>query len=104
MSGYDLVAIFVTVAAVYLPKAVPLFLFGAAMPVWLRRWLEYVAPAVLAALVAPQIFLADHAIASPRPAHLALLATFVVALVTRRMLPPVVVGLTVLVISAVAGS
>jgi branched-subunit amino acid transport protein len=97
MTAYDLLTILVTAAAVYLPKAVPLFALGERMPSSVRRWLDYIAPAVLAALVAPQIVLADHTLATPRPAHAALLATFAVALITRRMLPPVAIGIGVLI-------
>jgi len=93
----DFVAILVTSLAVYTPKAVPLVLVGDRLPPPVRRWLEFVAPAVLAALVAPSIFTAERAIAPPRWELLAFGVTFVVAVITRRMLPPVAAGLAVLV-------
>ena len=97
MSLSDLGAILVTSLAVYTPKALPLVLVGDRLPSGVRRWLEFVAPAVLAALVAPSIFTADGNVTPPRWELLAFVATFVVAVITRRMLPPVAAGLAVLV-------
>jgi len=41
--------------AVYLPKGLPLVLISESLVARLHRWLQYVAPAVLGALVAPSI-------------------------------------------------
>ncbi len=95
MSLSDLGAILVTSLAVYTPKALPLVLVGDRLPSGVRRWLEFVAPAVLAALVAPST--TDGNVTPPRWELLAFAATFVVAVITRRMLPPVAAGLAVLV-------
>ncbi|HEY3057518.1 MAG TPA: AzlD domain-containing protein [Chloroflexota bacterium] len=92
----DFAAIVITSLAVFTPKVLPLVLVGDRLAPPVRRWLEFVAPAVLAALVAPSIFTADRAIAPPRWELLAFGVTFVVAVITRRMLPPVAAGLAVL--------
>ena len=97
VSALDLLAVLVTAAAVYLPKAVPLVLVGDRLSRGVRRWLEYVAPAVLAALVAPSVLVADRTIMPLRWELLAFVATFVVALLTRRMLPSLVAGVVVLI-------
>ena len=97
MSPLDLLAILVTAAAVYLPKALPLVLVGDRLPSGVRRWLDYVAPAVLAALVAPTILVTNRALAPVRWEVLAFVATFGVALRTRRMLPSLAAGVAVLI-------
>ena len=97
MSVLDLLAILVISAAVYLPKGLPLVLVGDRLSPGVRRWLEYVAPAVLAALVAPTILVSDRALTPPRWELLAFVATFVVALLTRRMLPSLGAGAVVLI-------
>jgi branched-subunit amino acid transport protein len=94
----DLLAILLIALAVFLPKAVPLLLVPERIAPGVRRWLDYVAPAVLAALVAPSILLTDGRLGVPRWEHLAFAATFAVAIWTRRMLPPLVAGVAVLVI------
>lgn len=43
------------IAAVCLPKLVPVLLMPERIPGALRRWLTYIAPAVLSALIAPSI-------------------------------------------------
>jgi branched-subunit amino acid transport protein len=91
----DFFAILVTAAAVFTPKALPLLVVGDRLPPPVRRWLEFVAPAVLAALVAPAIFVPERALTAPRWELLAFLTTFVVAVLTRRMLPSVASGLVV---------
>jgi branched-subunit amino acid transport protein len=103
MSLSDLLTILLIAVAVLLPKAVPLVLVSDQMHPLLRRWLDYVAPAVLAALVAPSIFTPDRVLAPPRLEQLVFVATFVAALVTRRMLPSVASGLVVLVAVVVLG-
>jgi len=56
-----------------------------------------VAPAVLAALVAPAILVPERTLSAPRGELLAFVTTFVVAVTTRRMLPSVASGLVVVV-------
>ena len=97
MSLTDLLTILVIALAVLLPKALPLVLVSDRIHPLVRRWLDFVAPAVLAALVAPSIFAPDRVLAPPRLEMLAFVATFVAALITRRMLPSVASGLVVLV-------
>ncbi len=92
MTIADLLTILVVALAVYVPKALPLLLIGDRTLQPIRRWLELIAPAVLAALVAPSILISDHALTQPRPLHLVFAATFIAAIVSRRMLPSLAVG------------
>jgi len=101
VSALDFAAIVVTAAAVYLPKALPLVLVGDRLPRSVRQWLEYVAPAVLAALVAPTILVTDRTLAPLHWELLAFVATFAVALLTRRMLPSLAAGVVVLIVIVV---
>jgi branched-subunit amino acid transport protein len=78
--------------AVFLPKAVPLVAISEHHTTRLRPWLQYVAPAVLGALVAPNIA------TNPNSTQAAYLVAFVVAIRTRRMLPSIAAGLAVLVL------
>jgi branched-subunit amino acid transport protein len=103
VSFSDLFAIVLIALAVYLPKAVPLVLLSDRLPAGVRRWLDYVAPAVLAALVAPSIVISDRSVGTPRLEQLAFVAAFVVALRTRRMLPSVASGLAALVAVVLIG-
>lgn len=84
------------VAAVYLPKAVPLVLTPERLPPPVERWLAYVAPALLSALVAPAILAPRGEILAPGPHHLPYLAAGLVALLTRGMLRSLGAGLLVL--------
>ena len=78
--------------AVFLPKAVPLVALSERHTERLRGWLQYVAPAVLGALVAPSIA------TSPNWSQAGYLVAFLVVLRTRRMLPSIAAGLAVLVL------
>jgi branched-subunit amino acid transport protein len=92
----DVPSILLMALAVFLPKAVPLLLVPERIAPSVRRWLDYVAPAVLAALVAPSIVLENGEVAAPRWEHLAFTVTFAVAVWTRRMLPSLASGVAVL--------
>lgn len=67
-------------------------------PAWLRRALQYVPPAVLAAIVAPMLFTHPAgAAAAPDPARIAAaLAAVAVAYATRSTLLTVVLGMAAL--------
>ncbi len=78
--------------AVFLPKVVPLVAISEHHTAQLRPWLQYVAPAVLGALVAPSIA------TNPNWTQAAYMVAFVVAVRTRRMLPSIAAGLVVLVL------
>lgn len=93
MSLNDLGGIAIMALAVYLPKVLPLLLVSDHLPTAVQRWLVYVAPAVLAALIAPAILLPGREIAVFRTEWLAFGATLLVAILTRRMLPSVAAGL-----------
>src|SRR5262245_41161902 len=103
MSVSDLIAIVLMALAVFLPKAVPLLLVTDHLTPGVRRWLDYVAPAVLAALVAPSIVSPGGTFGPPRLEQLAFVATFGVAVLTRRMLPSIVAGVAVLVAAVLVG-
>jgi branched-subunit amino acid transport protein len=91
----DLLVVLGMALGVYLPKALPLVLVAGEPAPWLRRWLCYVPPAVLAALVAPAVLAPGGHVAAFTWVHLGYLAAFVVALATRRMLPSLAAGLAV---------
>ena len=101
MSPRDLLAIAIMALGVYLPKLLPVVLLGGQFSTPVRRWLGYVAPAVLGALVAPAILVPDGQFAGPGTGALGYVAAFLVAVATRRMLPAVAAGLAVVVLTAV---
>lgn len=101
MTASELLIVVGMAIAVYLPKALPLVLISESLIARLQRWLLYVAPAVLGALVAPSIVAP-----AGRPAGLgwdqvAYVVAFVVALWTRRMLPSLAAGMAAVVLAAV---
>lgn len=80
----------------YLPRMLPMTLLSRAkLPPLLLRWLGFVPVAVLAALLAEELFVADHRLALP-PANwypVAALPAFIIAVRTRNLLWTVVVGI-----------
>lgn len=96
MTPGDLLVILGMAVAVYLPKALPLIVVSEELTTRLRRWLQYVAPAVLGALVAPSIVAPTGQLAAPAWDQSAYVVAFVVALRTRRMLPSLAAGLAML--------
>ena len=100
MTASELLIVVGMAVAVYLPKALPLVLISESLIARLQRWLQYVAPAVLGALVAPSIVAP-----AGRPAGLgwdqaAYVVAFVVAIWTRRMLPSLAAGMAAVVLAA----
>ena len=93
MSGRDLLILCGMILAVYLPKALPLLLPGDRITPGVRRWLGYVAPAVLSAMVAPQILAPEGRIVMPGWAQLPFLVTLLVVVATRKMFLAVAAGL-----------
>jgi len=103
VTASELLIIVGMAVAVYLPKALPLVLISESLITRLHRWLQYVAPAVLGALVAPSIVAP-----AGRPAGLAwdqaaYGVAFIVAVWTRRMLPSIAAGMAAVVLAAVLG-
>ncbi len=83
-------------AVTYLSRAAPLLaLSRKQMPPWLRRWLSYVAVAVLASLAAPSVLVADGRLAlhGGNVYLMASVPTLIVAARTRSLLLSVVVGM-----------
>jgi branched-subunit amino acid transport protein len=94
VTGLELLVILGMAVAVYMPKVLPLAVVSQQQADALKRWLVYVAPAVLGALVAPSIVL--------HPPGLELAAYAVaagVAVVTRHMLAAIGAGAVALVIA-----
>jgi branched-subunit amino acid transport protein len=94
----DLLVIFEMALAVYVPKALPLVVVSEGLTTRLRPWLQYVAPAVLGALVAPSIIAPAGRLAAPAWDQTGYLVAFVVAILTRRMVPSVAAGLATIIV------
>lgn len=101
MSGGELVLVGAMALAVYLPKALPLLLVSDRVTARLRRWLQYVAPAALGALVAPSILVPSGQLAAPSWHQASYLVALVVVLVTRRMVVALVAGMAAIVLVAI---
>jgi branched-subunit amino acid transport protein len=100
VSPRDLLAIGAMALGVYLPKLLPVLLLGGRFSTPVRRWLGYVAPAVLGALVAPAILVSNGQFMVPGSDALGYITAFLVAVATRRMLPAVAAGLAVVLLTA----
>lgn len=83
----------------FLCRAVPMLALTdpERLPPWIRQWLEYMPPAVLAATVAPAV-LAPGGVIAIGPDLAAFAVCLVVAIRTRKILPPVISGLAVLLV------
>lgn len=101
MSVRDLLAVAAMALGVYLPKLLPAALLPDRLSAPVRRWLGYVAPAVLGALVAPAIVAPDGRPALPGMEAPGYVAAFLVAITARRMLPAVAAGLAVVLLTTV---
>jgi branched-subunit amino acid transport protein len=77
-----------------LPRVLPLVLLSRfALPAWLRTWLAYVPPAVLAALLAIEVVLVDGQPAfEGNPALLAIAPALAAATLTRSLIATVLAG------------
>ena len=102
MTVGELGAIVVMALAVVLPKVVPLVLVGERLSPGVRSWLRFVAPAVLAALVAPAVVLPRGVLAAPSWDQAAYPVVLVVALRSRRVLPSLLAGLVVVAAASLA--
>lgn len=86
----------------YLPRAFPLLaLSGKKLPDVVVAWLQYVPPAVLAAMLLPSLLLQDGQIAINNENLFlwAALPTFIVAILTRNLFVPVLVGMAVVILA-----
>lgn len=101
MSGRDLLVLCGMILAVFLPKALPLLIPGDRITAGVRRWLTYVAPAVLSAMVAPTILAPNGYLARPGWFQLPFLVTLMIAVATRKMFVSLAAGLAVVVALAV---
>jgi branched-subunit amino acid transport protein len=97
MTPADLLVIVAMALAVYMPKALPLVVVSEGLTTRLSPWLQYVAPAVLGALVAPSILAPAGQLAAPAWHQTGYLVAFVVAILTRRMVPSLAAGLATIV-------
>ena len=84
--------------AVYVPKALPLVMVSEGLTLRMRPWLQYVAPAVLGALVAPSIVAPSGQLAAPGWDQTGYAVAFGVALATRRMVRSLTAGLATIVL------
>lgn len=85
----------------YLPRVFPLFAFSdKKLPDVIISWLRYVPAAVLSAMLLPTIMLVDGkvSIGSENLFFLAAVPTFITAILTRSLFPPVIVGMVIVVI------
>jgi len=85
----------------YLPRIVPLFAFSdKKLPDVIISWLRYVPAAVLSAMLLPTIILVDGtvSIGLENLFFLAAVPTFITAILTKSLFPPVIVGMLVVVI------
>ena len=85
----------------YLPRVIPLLvLSGRKLPDVIVTWLSYVPPAVLAALLLPSLILQEGrlAINGNNLFFWAALPTFAVAILTRNLFAPVLVGMGVVIL------
>jgi len=93
----DIILIIIGAAFVtFIPRVLPLMLLSRVnLPEWGMRWLNYVPIAVMAALVAQELFIQDghFSLSGNRLELLAALPTFFVAVKTRSLLGTVVVGM-----------
>ena len=96
MNGRDLAVVAGMILAVYLPKALPLLLLKGRLSPGVERWLKYVAPAVLSAMVAPAILVPNGRLELPGWAQAPFLVTLVVTIFSRRMFVGLAAGLTTL--------
>ena len=104
MTPADLLVLLGMALAVYVPKALPLVVVSESLTTRLRPWLQYVAPAVLGALVAPSILAPAGHVAALAWDQAGYLVAFVVAILTRRMVPALAAGLvTIAVVTVVNG-
>lgn len=97
MSPRDFLFLILGMGAVtYLPRVLPLITLSRnRLPSWFAEWLELIPPAILAALLAPEL-LADNAsrtLAFGKTELLAALPTLLVALKTRSLAGTVLVGM-----------
>jgi branched-subunit amino acid transport protein len=100
MSASELLLIVGMAAAVYAPKVLPLALVSERDATRLRSWLQYVAPAVLGALVAPSILAPNGELTVPGWQLLAYALAAVVAATTRSLVAPLFVGGLALLLAA----
>ena len=100
MTASELLVIVGMAIAVYLPKALPLVLISERATARLEGWLQYVAPAVLGALVAPSIVAPDGRLGAIGWDQAAYVVAFVVAVWTRRMIPSLAAGIAAVVLTA----
>lgn len=77
----------------WLPRLLPLYVFSRDLPSWLKDWLNFIPAAVMAALVAPDVFLYGGSF-NPNPLDnlflLAALAATVFGLIVRNFFATIV--------------
>lgn len=93
---YILITILGSALVTFIPRVLPLVLLSRMrIPPGLIRWLQHIPIAVMAALIAHELFLYDghFSIVNTRLEWLTAIPTFVTAIITRSLLGTVLVGL-----------
>jgi branched-subunit amino acid transport protein len=103
MKSRDLWIVAGMILAVYLPKALPLLLLKGRLSPGVERWLKYVAPAVLSAMVAPSILVPEGRLVAPGWTQVPFLVALAVTIITRRMFVAVAAGMAALLAIAFLG-
>jgi branched-subunit amino acid transport protein len=98
----EVLLVLVVALAVYLPKAVPVLVVPERLPTLVRRWLSYVAPALLSALVAPTVLAPGDRLAPPVGLVAACAVALAVVLATHRLLWALAAGVLVVVLLGAA--
>ena len=88
--------------AVYLPKALPILVVGDRLPRPVQRWLGYVAPAVLGALVGP-VVLGSFADGTLGLRDAGFVAAAAIAALSRNVLLAAAAGMALIVAGVVLG-
>ncbi len=94
------------VAVTLIPRAAPLYLFSRSTPEWLKAWLDFVPAAVMAALVAPDIFFHGGTFSASPLDNLFLtagLATTVFCALTKNFVATIVFGMAFVALARLFG-
>ncbi len=85
----------------YIPRALPMLMLSSrTLPAWLDKWLQLIPAAVLAALLAPALFIPEQQldISIHNPFLIAALPTLLVACLGRSFVLAILTGMTVMAI------
>ena len=101
VSSYVLLIIIGSAIVTFIPRVLPLVLLSRIqIPEWAIKWLKHVPIAVMAALLAQELLIAENkfSITSNQLELLAAIPSFLIAILTRSLLGTVLVGVASLMI------